>query len=96
MARKTDNRSRKWNSEHELRQYYWNESYAGYFKSESENHQCPSPNLELDHGSHSGNRILPDIVDTWRRSHAPTYYKDTIEVPDELHSPDGYEKRKMG
>ncbi|KFH43788.1 hypothetical protein ACRE_054040 [Hapsidospora chrysogenum ATCC 11550] len=52
--------------------------------------------LELDHGSHAGSRILPEIVDTWRSSHAPTYYKDTIEVPDRLHRPDGYEKRKMG
>jgi hypothetical protein len=91
VADKTGDKARTWRSEDDLRNSYWNVSYAGYFNSKGGNPRYPSPNLKLDH-SVSGRTILPSIVETWKNSDAPTYYEDTIEVPDGLHAPEGYEK----
>ncbi|PNY27570.1 acid phosphatase [Tolypocladium capitatum] len=93
VAQKTGDELRQWSSDEELQGRYWNSSYAGLFNSRGGNSRIPAPNLELDRGSSSGRRILQSIKDTWADSDAPTYYEDTIEVPDGRSPPPGYAPR---
>ncbi|KND94798.1 putative acid phosphatase [Tolypocladium ophioglossoides CBS 100239] len=89
VAQKTGDKLRQWSSNQELQSRYWNSSYAGFFNSEGGNSRFPAPNLKLDQ-SVSGRTILQSIKDTWANSDAPTYYQDSVEVPDGLSPPPGY------
>ncbi|KAL7953312.1 phosphoesterase family domain-containing protein [Trichoderma compactum] len=91
VAKQTGDRLRKWPSTNAANSHYWNASYAGVFNDEGEgnNAQYPAPNLSLDR-SFSGRTILPAIKKTWEHSKLPTYYADTIELPDGLNPPQGY------
>lgn len=90
VARKTHDKAREWKCEDDFEDSYWNVSYAGHFNSKGGNDRYPAPNLDLDK-SYSHRKILPSIIKKWKGSDAPTYYEDTIEVPDGLHPPKGYE-----
>ncbi|KAG5978992.1 hypothetical protein E4U55_005673 [Claviceps digitariae] len=90
VADKTGDELRQWRSEEQLQSMYWNWSYAGVFNEQGGNHVWPKPNLALDK-SHHGRPILQAVKDTYENSSAPTYYVDSIEVPDGLHPPKGYE-----
>ncbi|KAK2606154.1 hypothetical protein QQS21_003437 [Conoideocrella luteorostrata] len=90
VADKTGDKIRKWTSEQQLQSMYWNWSYAGVFNEEGGNHAWPKPNLDLDK-SYNGRPILQAIKDAYKDSDAPSYYKDSVEVPDGLHPPKGYE-----
>ena len=90
VAQKTGDKLRNWSSDQLLQKRFWNSSYAGFFNSQGGNSRFPAPNLKLDK-SVSGRPILQSIKDTWANSDAPTYYEDTIEVPDGLSPPAGYE-----
>ncbi|TWU77153.1 hypothetical protein ED733_008431 [Metarhizium rileyi] len=89
VANKTGDKLRDWESEKRFQSMYWNYSYAGYFNREGGNSAFPKPNMDLDLAD-NGRHILEDVKDTWGKSHAPTYYMDTIEIPDGLHPPAGY------
>lgn len=88
VAAKTGDKLRSWDSKSEFKHYLWNGSYAGYFNTHAEK-KIPKPNLELDSPA-SGRGILQAIKDTWKHSKAPTYYEDTIKVPDDRNPPKGY------
>ncbi|EFY85134.1 hypothetical protein J3459_003942 [Metarhizium acridum] len=90
VADKTGDKLRQWGSREQLQSMYWNYSYAGQYNEQGGNKIFPKPNLDLDR-AYNGRRILQSIKDTWKNSNAPTYYKDTIETPDGLHPPKGYE-----
>lgn len=90
VAEKTGDKLRKWSSEEKLQSMYYNYSQAGVFNTDGGNQRYPAPNLALDK-SFSGRPILQSIKDTWANSKLPTYYEDTVEVPDGLHPPKGYE-----
>ncbi|UNI14663.1 Acid phosphatase [Purpureocillium takamizusanense] len=90
VAAKTGDKLRKWSSEQELQGMYYNYSYAGFFNEKGGNSRFPAPNLKLDKSFH-GRPILESVKKTWANSKAPTYYADTIEVPDGIHPPKGYE-----
>ncbi|KAK1963900.1 phosphoesterase-domain-containing protein [Colletotrichum sublineola] len=67
---------------------FFNLSYAGVFNTDHPR-QYPKPNLALDMNV-AGRKILDSVKQTWKDSTAPTYYEDTIHVPDGLHPPEGY------
>ncbi|ODA78304.1 hypothetical protein RJ55_05685 [Drechmeria coniospora] len=90
VAERTGDKLREWSSEKRFRDMLWNYSYAGFFNPGEGNKQFPAPNMKLDK-SVNGRPILQSIKDKWARSTAPTYYEDTIEVPDGFHPPEGYE-----
>ncbi|KHO00151.1 acid phosphatase [Metarhizium album ARSEF 1941] len=90
VADRTGDKLRKWKSREQLQSMYWNYSYAGQYNNRGGNDIFPKPNLILDK-AFSGRRILQSVKDAWENSEAPTYYKDTIETPDGLHPPRGYE-----
>ncbi|KJZ73506.1 hypothetical protein HIM_07062 [Hirsutella minnesotensis 3608] len=89
VADRTGDKLRKWPSEEELQSRYWNESYAGAFHDKSER-VFPMPNLALTRNSHTKRPILKSIIEQYAKSGAPTYYEDTIEVPEGLRPPRGY------
>jgi acid phosphatase len=93
VAEKTGDKLRKWSSQEQLEGMFWNSSYAGQFNNKGGNKIFPKPNLALDK-AFNGRPILKSIKETWKHSDAPTYYKDTIELPDGLHPPQGYEPAK--
>ncbi|KAG5917731.1 hypothetical protein E4U53_004169, partial [Claviceps sorghi] len=87
VAEKTGDEIRQWPLERELQAMHWNWSYAGPFNDDRSDHKFwPAPNLALD-DSHHGRPILPAIKRAWNNSHIPTYYVDSIEVPDGDHPP---------
>ncbi|CAM1506673.1 Fc.00g063140.m01.CDS01 [Cosmosporella sp. VM-42] len=88
VARKTHDKIRKWKP-YEEAGMFWNYSYAGVFNSAGGNHRYPAPNLKLDH-SFSGREVYGPVKKTWKHSNAPTYYEDSIKVPDGLKPPKGY------
>ncbi|KAK9438857.1 acid phosphatase [Metarhizium brunneum] len=90
VADKTGDKLRQWRSEEQLQSMYWNYSYAGQYNEQGGNKIFPKPNLDLDK-AYNGRPILQSVKDTWKNSKAPTYYEDTIETPDGLHPPEGYE-----
>ncbi|KAG6032971.1 hypothetical protein E4U40_005736 [Claviceps sp. LM458 group G5] len=90
VADKTGDKPREWPSEQYLQTMHWNWSYAGVFNKEGGHGVWPKPNLALDKSIH-GRPILQAIKDAYKNSDAPTYYTDSIEVPDGLHPPKGYE-----
>ncbi|KAJ4180371.1 hypothetical protein NW755_011865 [Fusarium falciforme] len=92
VACKTGDKLRRWKS-HKLDKMFYNVSYAGPFNTAGGNHQYPAPNLDLEH-SFSGRKVFEPIRKEWHNSHSPTYYKDSIEVPDGLSPPKGYETPK--
>lgn len=90
VAEKTGDALRGWVSQNELNGHFWNYSYAGQFNDNGGNARYPAPNLNLD-DSFSGRKIAKSIKQTWKNSKAPSYYEDTIELPDGLTPPKGYE-----
>ncbi|KAF4119886.1 acid phosphatase [Geosmithia morbida] len=91
VAEKTGDRLREWRRNNDFDSHFWNSSYAGFWNTDGGNHRYPKPNLALSHGSFHGRTILPSIVKRWEHSDAPAYYQDTIEIPDGLNPPKGYE-----
>lgn len=90
VADKTGDRVREWGrAGGDFGDFYYNKSYAGPFNTAGGNQQYPAPNLELDR-SFSGRRILDSVKETWKGSKSPTYYTDSIEVPDGMNPPKGY------
>lgn len=92
VADKTGDKLRQWRSQEQLQSMYWNYSYAGQYNDQGGNKIFPKPNLDLDK-AYNGRPILQSVKDTWKNSKAPTYYEDTIETPDGLHPPKGYEPK---
>lgn len=88
VAQHTGDRIRQWN-QGEQQGMFWNYSYAGVFNTAGGNHAYPKPNL-FPRVNHAGRRVFEPIVKTWECSEAPTYYEDTIKVPDGLKPPKGY------
>ncbi|KAJ2981935.1 hypothetical protein NQ176_g1718 [Zarea fungicola] len=88
VADKTGDKLRAWESQSEFKKHLWNGSYAGYFNTHAKK-RIPKPNLALDKPA-SGRPILQSIKDMWADSSAPTYYEDTIKVPDDMNPPSGY------
>lgn len=89
VADETGNELREWSSQDALDGMFWNQSYAGFFNTDGGNPRYPSPNLDLD-DSFSGRPVFQGVKDTWKDSDAPSYYEDTIELPDGLQPPKGY------
>lgn len=96
VAQKTGDKLRGWPSAEDFERMYWNKSYGGFFNSKKPkkggSRRIPAPNLKLDK-SVSRRPILQSIKDTWADSDAPSYYEDTVEVPDGRHPPPGYSAR---
>lgn len=90
VADKTGDKLRKWKSDQDFQRMFWNESYAGQFSDQGGNKRFPKPNLDLNK-SFNGRPILESVKKTWKDSKAPTYYKDTIELPDGLNPPKDYQ-----
>ncbi|KAK0386801.1 hypothetical protein NLU13_6637 [Sarocladium strictum] len=89
VGEKTGDKIRKWSKKGNFQGHYWNESYAGPFNSGGGNPEFAAPNLELDHNV-AGRDILSSVKKQWKHSDVPTYYEDTIEIPDGLNPPKGY------
>lgn len=66
---------------------FWNYSYAGYFNTDGGNQEYPRPNVKL---THHGRKVYGPVVEEWEHSKNPTYYEDTVELPDGLNPPKGY------
>ncbi|KAK3180333.1 hypothetical protein K4F52_008304 [Lecanicillium sp. MT-2017a] len=96
VADKTGDKLRKWESQEDLQAHYFNFSQAGAFSNKGGNKRFPAPNLDLDENSFNGRRIHPQVVEMWKGNPAPSYYEDTVEVPDGLHPPQGYEPKPKG
>ncbi|KPM38271.1 hypothetical protein AK830_g8299 [Neonectria ditissima] len=88
VGQQTGDKIRKWKSEKKFDHMFWNYSYAGYFNTAGGNARYPAPNLHLE--SDSGRKVYGPIQEEWKKSRAPSYYEDTIEVPDGLSPPKGY------
>ena len=90
VADATGDKVDKWRGSPEFSKVFYNMSYAGVFNTHaSDNHQYPSPNLHMP-GRRSHRSILPAILDTWKKSDLPSYYEESIKVPDGLNPPKGY------
>ncbi|TDZ36519.1 putative acid phosphatase [Colletotrichum spinosum] len=87
-AQKTKSVIRPWGSASAVPDYFWNQSYAGYFNEKAYG-QYPGPNLALEKNA-AGRKILESVKETWENSKAPTYYEDIVQVPDGLNPPVGY------
>ncbi|PHH68045.1 hypothetical protein CDD82_888 [Ophiocordyceps australis] len=92
VANMTGDQVRSWPSEADLDDMYWNHSYGGPFHRRVNHHGVPAPNLKLDQSS-SGRRILKSVRDMWKDSNAPTYYEDSLHVPDGRKPPEGFAPR---
>ncbi|QUC17818.1 uncharacterized protein UV8b_02059 [Ustilaginoidea virens] len=90
VADRTGDVIRRWTSPQQLQGMYWNWSYAGALNEQGGKHAWPKPNLNLDRGFNR-RPILQAVKEAFWYSKAPTYYKDTVEVPDGLHPPRGFE-----
>ncbi|WYZ41241.1 hypothetical protein EsH8_V_000136 [Colletotrichum jinshuiense] len=88
VADKTRSVIRQWTNLTTVPERYWNQSYAGFFNAKAAR-QYPRPNLALEVNA-AGRKILESVKETWKSSNAPTYYEDTIKVPDGLNPPSGY------
>lgn len=91
VAEKTGDRLREWRCSDDLEDRFYNQSYAGPFNTDGGNQQYIAPNLKLDHAKTHRRTILPAIKKIWEHTDLPTYYEDTIEIPDGLNPPKGYE-----
>lgn len=90
VADKTGDKLRSWASKEKLQSYFFNQSQAGtYNELKGGLKLFAAPNLKLDKAA-NGRRILPQVIKTWEHSQLPTYYEDTVEVPDGLHPPQGW------
>ncbi|KAK2057404.1 phosphoesterase-like protein [Colletotrichum caudatum] len=90
VAERTGSAVRRWSDAAAAPDRFWNLSYAGPFNTDAPR-RYPRPNLALDgSGNAAGKRILESVRQTWANSTAPTYYEDTIRVPDGLNPPAGY------
>ncbi|KZL68537.1 acid phosphatase, partial [Colletotrichum incanum] len=88
VAEKTNSVVRQWSTAATVPDRFWNQSYAGFFNTKATK-QYPKPNLALEKNA-AGRKILDSVKQTWKDSQAPTYYEDTIQVPDGLHPPKGF------
>lgn len=91
VAAKTGDAMRKWRSAADQKDHLYATGYTGYLDQNGKNRRIPSPNLDL---VRNGRPVLPAIVSAWKDKgkENPTYYSDTIEVPDGKHPPNGYGK----
>lgn len=89
VAEKTGDKLRKWSKKGDFTGHFWNMSYAGPFNAKGGNQEYVAPNLKLEH-NHAGRKILESVEKQWKHSDTPTYYEDTIELPDGLNPPKGY------
>ncbi|OHE97233.1 phosphoesterase [Colletotrichum orchidophilum] len=89
VADKTKTVVRPWSKTATVPDRFFNQSYAGFFNTQAPK-QYPKPNLAL-HKNKAGRKILKSVKEIWKHSKAPTYYKDTVQVPDGLNPPPGYE-----
>lgn len=64
---------------------FYNSSFAGPFNDDFAKAGYPAPNVNLQH---NGRTVLPSIRRTWGQR--PSYYYDTVVVPDGQHPPAGY------
>ncbi|EFQ31499.1 phosphoesterase [Colletotrichum graminicola] len=88
VAEKTGSVVRQWSAAATVPDRFWNQSYAGVFNTDAPA-RYPKPNLAL--GSNAAGRgVLDSIKEIWKDSTAPTYYENTIHVPDGLNPPSGY------
>ncbi|KAF9880653.1 phosphoesterase [Colletotrichum karsti] len=88
VADKTKSVIRQWSESSKTPDRFYNQSYAGFFNTKAPK-QYPKPNLGLEKNA-AGRKILDIVKKTWEKSTAPTYYEDTIQVPDGLNPPAGY------
>ncbi|KAF6812227.1 acid phosphatase [Colletotrichum musicola] len=88
VAEKTKSVLRDWTSASKVPDRFFNESYAGVLNTKVPG-QYPKPNLALEKNA-AGRKILGTVKKMWENSDAPTYYEDTIQVPDGLNPPPGY------
>ncbi|KAL0942928.1 acid phosphatase [Colletotrichum truncatum] len=88
VADKTKSVLRQWSSSSNVPDRFWNQSYAGFFNVKAAR-QYPKPNLALEKNA-AGRKILERVKKIWEKSDAPTYYQDTIQIPDGLNPPAGY------
>ncbi|KAK1982265.1 phosphoesterase [Colletotrichum cereale] len=89
VAERTGSVVRRWSEAAAVPDRFWNQSYAGPFNTDAPR-PYPKPNLALDGDNAAGRGILDSVKQTWKDSTAPTYYQDTVQVPDGLHPPEGY------
>ncbi|KAK1993831.1 hypothetical protein LX36DRAFT_661136 [Colletotrichum falcatum] len=93
VAERTGSVVRRWSADSAadaVPDRFWNQSYAGVFNEDAPR-RYPKPNLALDgRGNAAGRGILDSVRQAWKDSDAPTYYQDTIRVPDGLNPPPGY------
>lgn len=85
--------------------YLWNQSYGGVFSSANDTtHTYVAPNLQLQR---NGRTVLPAIASLWGNCGnqtkggyhngngstcgLPSYYRDIIELPDDVHPPPGFQ-----
>jgi acid phosphatase len=87
VAEKTGDKIREFKHKATFDHHFWNYSYAGHFNTDGGNQEYPAPNLCL---THSGRKVYGPIAEEWEHSKNPTYYEDTIELPDGLSPPKGY------
>lgn len=92
VGNKTGDEIRQWDSEiahGSFESYLWNQSYGGVFSNANDTtHTYVSPNLALEK---NGRTVLPAIALAWANSSLLSYYSDIIELPDNVHPPQGFE-----
>lgn len=88
VAEQTGDTLRKWSGPQALDQRYFNYSYAGVFNHRSGAvRSYVKPNVEAEY---AGRKVHQSVVDTWKDSDLPSYYKTDLEIPDGLNPPEGY------
>ncbi|KAB5586265.1 acid phosphatase [Coniochaeta sp. 2T2.1] len=86
VADKTGDVVRAWSGD-ALSKRYFNQSYGGVLNSKPGGTQYPKPNLCI---KHAGRSVAKVVGETWKGSKNPSYYLDTIEIPEGLNPPAGY------
>lgn len=69
--------------------HYYNSSFAGPFNADFAQAPYPAPNLKIK-SPKTGRTVLPSIVRQWKDTKLPTYYTDSVVVPDGQNPPPGY------
>ncbi|OAA61519.1 acid phosphatase [Cordyceps fumosorosea ARSEF 2679] len=73
----------------------WDGGEAELKRANKKKRVIPRPNLDLDRPA-SGRPILQGVKDAWAGSSAPTYYEDTIKIPDGRNPPKGFKPDDPG
>ncbi|KAI5459125.1 phosphoesterase family-domain-containing protein [Mariannaea sp. PMI_226] len=88
VGQKTGDKIREFKHKSTFNQHFWNVSYAGFFNTNGGNKEYPKPNVNLR--THTGRSVYGPIKAKWEHSKNPTYYEDTVELPDGLNPPKAY------